>query len=152
MKGKEVQVCISLRHFSWCFPFQEVTSLLPLCSYLFSSFSLSNWRCEGMSSCIRKQHISFHLYTLKIGQVRPFLIFAKDLLKPSNGTNQNARNAAFVTQLITWEGLEHAVHTVHEVDTGDKCAWRGEIMTSQLLSINESISFRMLSEVHSFID
>lgn len=28
MKGKEVQVCISLRHFAWCFPLQEVTSLL----------------------------------------------------------------------------------------------------------------------------
>lgn len=49
-------------------------------------------------------------------------------------------------------GAERAVHTVHELGMAAKRARQGKTMTLQLLSINESISFRILSEVHSVID
>lgn len=98
-----------------------------------------------LSFRIQKQP-QFHLCDLQIGAGEGISTFAENLIKPSNRTNQNARDTAFITQLITHEGL-------HTVQGPDMAATRGpgRIMTSQLPSITYITSLGILSKFHSLI-
>lgn len=89
MKGEEVQVCISLRQRAWCFPFQTLPSFLALLLYTYFSFFFFKQAQAAQIASLRPEDTAG----------KAISTFAKDLLKPSTGTNQNAGNTAFVTQL-----------------------------------------------------